>query len=351
MLRDFGHFTQPALVVISLARGAAIGYGSPAGLREDRRAAEKHIRDMEQLAQQAFETTSGLPVPPPGANLLVPVTMGTWEEADAETWRWALRRTITDLVTKCREMVHRCWEFGPARPAATADEETLCKYNEAAQRALEECEAFEAKLGELMQRLLTFREQVDNFPRPGDQAPPLASCLDDLQASDKQPVINGQEGESSKSPRFGTWAFGLEADGRWHTFTVFKGRWEHRGPCCTTSDGLQRRLTDALAQGDGILSMSDADAIETEIHPGKASKERKRYIAQELSRFRAELRRAMGIVGGPTKSNDPLPYDDENRAWQARVEVGYAIEDDDGRLVFRKREGLTADEEIDRNQR
>jgi hypothetical protein len=366
---DLRHFSTPALEIINLAKGAAIGFGSPASLRAKRRDADNYVRDLERLAQQVFEVPSGLPSPPPGVDLFVPASDRSWRQADAATWRLALGQTIRDLVASCREMVQRCWELGPVPLSAAADQEAVCRYNEAVQRAHEECQSYEAELNGLIQRLWNFGQQMERFPRPGDQIAADAPRRDGLQVPAAGPVLPNATADSQMTGTspvsepeggppappvarqycFSEWAFGLEDGRRWQTFKRSRGRWEHRGLCCKVPRGRRTRLTVELAQCGGLLPMEAAVAIELRHCPGKPREQLKQSITGEVSRFRADLRKAMGIIE-VSKDTDPLPYDDVNHAWQARVGIGYAIEHDGGRMVFRPREDLTPDEQIDSTQ-
>jgi hypothetical protein len=160
---DLALFTGPALELVRLSQGAAIGFGSPATLRENRRIADGLIRAMVRL-RQVVEKSGWVPMPPPGASVSIPTPNHGWTEADGQAWRMVVQQTIADLVAACRKMVRRCWELAPDPPANGSDEGTIQKYNAAAQRALEEHRASEAEVGELTQRLWNFGQQARFFP-------------------------------------------------------------------------------------------------------------------------------------------------------------------------------------------
>jgi hypothetical protein len=162
-------------------------------------------------------------------------------------------------------------------------------------------------------------------------------------------VQSESDRQGTKTPRFRDWAFGLEDGRRWHVFKKSKGRWEHRGLCCTVPSGRRARLTSELARGGGLLSMKSAVGIESRNCPGKDPENLKHLIVEELSRFRSDLREAMGITE-VSKRTDPLKYDETSQNWQAEVEIGYAIQVEGNKLAFRSPNELTPEERMDSAQ-
>jgi hypothetical protein len=163
---DVCHLADPTIEIVRLAQMAAGGFMAPASLRDLRRDADKHLREMEEWVQLVLDSPSGLAVPPSDANLFIPAPNRNWIQAGAETWQLALRRTILAYVATCREMVQRCGELSPTCPPATTDEETMRKHNEAALRALEEHQSYNTRLNDLGGVLANFQQQIYSSPRP-----------------------------------------------------------------------------------------------------------------------------------------------------------------------------------------
>jgi hypothetical protein len=204
---DSEHFTGPALELVRLSVCAAIGFGSPATRRQNRRIADRLIRDMVRL-RQVVEKSGWVPMPPPGAFVYIPTPNRGLTEADGPAWRMAVQQTIADLVAACRKMVRRCWELAPDLPANGSDEGTIQKYNAAAQRALEESCASEAEVGDLTQRLWRFGQQARLFPLTTSQeAAPSAMVTDPDDARREQ------EAHNRFQLKGGTWHVRFEEDG------------------------------------------------------------------------------------------------------------------------------------------
>jgi hypothetical protein len=188
------------------------------------------------------------------------------------------------------------------------------------------------------------RRIINTIISEREAAPPLAT----LQGHEEESKDGGSPADGPKQARFGSWAFGTDNGLTWHIFRRRKARWAHWGKLCTLHKGRAQRLMSALAEGGGLLSMRDAVHNERKVQPGSDDARLKKMVTQELSRFRGHLRGAMGVKD-TSKKNDPLPYDDKNHCWQALVAIGYAIVDE-GRFIFRPRERLTADEQMDIDQ-
>jgi hypothetical protein len=49
----------------------------------------------------------------------------------------------------------------------------------------------------------------------------------------------------------------------------------------------------------------------------------------------------------PDQKADPLPWDRHTRGWRAEIQIGYAVQGEEGRLQFKLKEELSREETAD----
>ncbi len=156
--------------------------------------------------------------------------------------------------------------------------------------------------------------------------------------------ISAPERSSDVRPRFEVWALAIEHGGGWHVFKRFDGKWRHHGRAKGIAKGRQEDLLKRFAEGGGFLS--DVDAVNS-VRGAFSTYDRKKImqtIKPEISRLRKVIRRHLQVMDHRV---DPLPRDKNARGWQARIQIGYAVKSDAGRLEFRLFEQLSSDETLD----
>jgi hypothetical protein len=134
-------------------------------------------------------------------------------------------------------------------------------------------------------------------------------------------------------PRFDHWAFGMEAESRWHLFRRVPQDGQSHWRCQRDVRGLSRgklqQIMQKLAEGHGFVSKTDLARLIFKAPFPDRSKYKGQVLAA-LSRLRAVIR---ANVDCSTKAN-PLPWDERQQGWRARIQIGYAIQED-SRLEFR----------------
>jgi hypothetical protein len=145
-------------------------------------------------------------------------------------------------------------------------------------------------------------------------------------------------------PRFESYALAVEHAVSWHWFKRFGDQWRHQGRAQGIRKGRQADLLNDFAFGGGHLSGAEAQKLVRQT----ASRDERRRIMQiikpEISRLRRHIRQFVGVAG---RTADPLPWDRHARAWQAVVQIGYAVQTDEGRLEFKLKEHLSREEALD----
>jgi HEAT repeat protein len=143
---------------------------------------------------------------------------------------------------------------------------------------------------------------------------------------------------------FEQWAVGIDGAKKWQLFQGLRAGWRHEGLLKGLRKGLRAKLLHAFAESGGRLSQTDA--LKTAAGGAYVMSDVPRLMAQ-IKPEMTKLRRILLAATGMGDKEDPLPWKKDARAWQARIQIGYAVKDDKGRVRFRTREELTADESID----
>jgi hypothetical protein len=146
-------------------------------------------------------------------------------------------------------------------------------------------------------------------------------------------------------------AIGQEKPGAWHVFYKIKGEWCHQGKFENFSAGRQEAILEGFAAGGGFLGQGEALKRERKTHSQGDAAELKQRIHPEISKIGKQIRFALGTKDKAVK---PFVWDRQMKGWQAMVQIGYAVREDgqrvgeEGRLRFRMRHQLSADECADR---
>jgi hypothetical protein len=147
------------------------------------------------------------------------------------------------------------------------------------------------------------------------------------------PRANGNTGA-----HFDHWAFGMEAEGRWHLFRrVMEGgrpQWRYQRKVQKLSRGKLQQIMQKLAEGEGFVSRDDLSRLIFRAPLSERSKY-KGQVLTPLSRLRAVIRENVACM---TKA-DPLPWDEGQQGWRAKIEIGYATQEE-SRLKFGTRSAM-----------
>jgi hypothetical protein len=145
-------------------------------------------------------------------------------------------------------------------------------------------------------------------------------------------------------PRWNQWALGLEAGNKWHLFRRIKGQWQQEKLFRGISQGRQATLMEAFAEHGGCLRKIEALKLERATYSSADVEKLMGLIKPELTKLRAAICKAIGIRDPKA---DPLPFINEQSAWRAEIEIGYAVQQDgehvggEKRLRFKTREEMT----------
>ena len=144
-------------------------------------------------------------------------------------------------------------------------------------------------------------------------------------------------------PHFETWAIGCAYGDVWQLFKKAGDKWHHRGPFKGLCSGRQAELLKKFADGGGFLSDDAARKLFRETY-GESDKVRiLKIVKPVLSALRRVIRVA---VAGTKNTPDPLPRDKHMHGWQARIQIGYAF-DEEGKWLFKTKQQLSPEELLD----
>jgi len=147
-----------------------------------------------------------------------------------------------------------------------------------------------------------------------------------------------------RGPQFENWALGIEHGDVWQVFKRTGDQWRHQGRLRNLSSGRQAELLKAIAEGGGFLSDHAATQLIRKTYSDSDKTRIQKIVRPVLSQLRKVMREATGAVHTQV---DPLPRDKHLHGWQTKIEVGYALQDDKGKLTFKTREQLSSSEYLD----
>jgi hypothetical protein len=136
----------------------------------------------------------------------------------------------------------------------------------------------------------------------------------------------------SAAPQWENWAVGFDAK-KWHLFKRFRKEWRQRKVLKRIPKGLQSQLMKAFVDGRGFLAKSVALKLLRSTYAAGDVACLMAKIKPAISRLRVLLRKEMGY----STSDDPLPYDVLRLGWVAKIEIGYAGEEDGQHLGGERR--------------
>jgi hypothetical protein len=147
-----------------------------------------------------------------------------------------------------------------------------------------------------------------------------------------------------RGPQFENWALGIEHGDVWQVFKRIGDQWRHQGRLRNLSAGRQAEMLKAIAEGGGFLSDHAATQLIRETYSDSDKTRIRNIIKPVLSQLRQLMRR---VVSAADTQADPLPRDKHTHGWQTKIQVGYAIQDEKGKLMFKSREQLSSSEWLD----
>lgn len=161
----------------------------------------------------------------------------------------------------------------------------------------------------------------------------------------------GTKRRSQFKKRLSDWAVGIENDKSWHLFKKWKGEFQPQRKLVEIRGGVRARLLKGFAEKGGALSKAEAiNLVRPHCAPSEMKAIIKKVISPELSHLRKILLKA---IGESDSDVDPIPIDPNTNSWQAIIEIGYAIQEDqphiggEERLRFKTREQLTRHERLE----
>lgn len=134
------------------------------------------------------------------------------------------------------------------------------------------------------------------------------------------------------APQWKNWAVGFDAK-KWHLFRRFRNEWRERKVLKRIPNGIQSQLMKAFVDGRGFLAKSDALKLLRSTYSAGDVACLMGKIKPAISRLRGLLRKEMGY----STNDDPLPFDLLRLGWVAKIEMGYAGEEDGQRLGGERR--------------
>jgi hypothetical protein len=173
----------------------------------------------------------------------------------------------------------------------------------------------------------------------------------------------GKPDHVKSAPRFSQWAIGIENSRVWHVFQKIGDDWRHKGRLGKPAEGkgrrgkpaegLQENLLLAFAAGGGLLEREESIEIAKKTSKKREYKSLLALVRPEMSRLRFLIKESIEIPkDSKGKRSDPLPWEGSSKCWRAKIQIGYAVLDDDsGRgLRFKTHDQLTAEERLDADE-
>jgi hypothetical protein len=149
--------------------------------------------------------------------------------------------------------------------------------------------------------------------------------------------------------RLENWALGVEHGDAWHLFRRFDGRWDVQKKPPQPAKGLQAGLLKVLAKGGGALGREEANRLWLDGHRAAEPGKQKKKLKSEVSRLRKFIRRVLQAAGQAIDPSTEILWPDTHAGgWRAVIQIGYAVEGTDARLMFKTHEQLARGEAPDR---
>jgi hypothetical protein len=192
---------------------------------------------------------------------------------------------------------------------------------------------------------------IDDFWRVVQDLEPLALRLEGGPEGGRCMTSGSKRAPKGERPRLplDRYAVAIEHGKAVHVFTFFgteeKGQWQHRGQLKPPlSPGAEYDLFELFVKsGGGLKKDAAVKSFRKTVSSDEKAKIYQAQVKPVLSRIRTKLRESLGLG-----KIDPIPWDKPTRSYIARIQVGYAIQDDQGKLCFRRVEDMTNDDILDR---
>lgn len=135
------------------------------------------------------------------------------------------------------------------------------------------------------------------------------------------------------------WAVGQESLSRWWLFRKHKGVWRQQARVEIPSGDAESIMT-LLANHGGAISLDEAIKALRGVHHGLAPEKVPRVVTDALAKAKSVIRNqiATAVKCSPNQVDNPIP--NMPPGWRAKIEIGFAILDEQQRLVFRLQEEL-----------
>jgi hypothetical protein len=157
-------------------------------------------------------------------------------------------------------------------------------------------------------------------------SPDLAAARVSAAESQKNgPELTPDE-QKQTTVKWNLWALGFDNEKKqWVLFRRDGVKWERNNRTIKVSAGQPHDLLMAFAEGGGFLSAQNAvkRCCRGDVRPDNEF--RKRVVVPAVARVRGFIRKLLGVAD---KFQDPLPNLEQERGWQATIEIGYAVQEE-----------------------
>lgn len=171
---------------------------------------------------------------------------------------------------------------------------------------------------------------------------PTPITINNFMQTQVQESPKKQSTKASQEPRpplnhklnLGRWAVGLEDGNKWWLFHHAEHGWEQRGQV-EIPGGKPHTLLSQIAENGGSIGRDTALNHFKLQYQGRLDNDIVRQVTYGMTDLRKAIREsiARAIRSEIPTSIDPIPK--EGDGWRAAIQVGYAVQDDDGGLSFR----------------
>ena len=103
--------------------------------------------------------------------------------------------------------------------------------------------------------------------------------------------------------------------------------------------GREYKFLKALAEADGSMTRVDLIKVIKKQFNEEGFQIFKRTVKPAISRLRQLLRKALGLSG----QDNPILWDKSIKGYRVRIEIGFAVRDDQNRTQFRRKRGSSMD--------
>lgn len=130
------------------------------------------------------------------------------------------------------------------------------------------------------------------------------------------------------------WALGMDDRGDWILFRKHKSEWRVRRHI-KIPKGNPTKVARELARQGGRLSSEEATDLFKEDYPGKNVQERRRVVTDALTKVKTAICEGIRSVSRNPDIVIRNPIPNASPGWVAKIEMGYAMRDENDRTTFR----------------